>query len=84
MFRRKKFVFNGYCEIIERANTLNYGQETSQTLKFKWFVFNFLRVDKVLKRTFGHKKSSLIMDKEQSKCFHNGIILIVNCFRFQR
>ena len=20
------------------------------------------------------------MDKEQSKCFHNGIILIVNCF----
>lgn len=44
----------------------------------------FLRVDKLLKRTFGHKKSSLIMDKEQSKCFHNGIILIVNCFRFQR
>ena len=43
MFRRKKFVFNGYCEIIERANTLNYGQETSQTLKFKWFVFNFFK-----------------------------------------
>ena len=38
----------------------------------------------VLAETFGHKKSSLIMDKEQSKCFHNGIILIVNCFRFQR
>ena len=43
MFRRKKFVFNGYCEILEHANTLNYGQETSQTLKFKWFVFNFFK-----------------------------------------
>ncbi len=24
------------------------------------------------------------MDKEQSKCFHNGIILIVNCFQYDK
>ena len=30
------------------------------------------------------KKCSLIMDKEQPKCFHNGIILIVNCFHLMQ
>jgi aspartokinase len=28
-----------------------------------------------------HKKSLLIMDKRRPKCFHNGIILIVNGFQ---
>jgi hypothetical protein len=32
-------------------------------------------------RNFRAKKSSLIMDKERPKCFHNGIILIVNSFK---